>query len=232
MCAHTHCGTQVNLEILPSDLISILMEFNQTKSVWFRIERKEIKMQTTYRLIGHRLSTVHRSVLSSLNAQNRFFSSSSDTVTADSSLSSSSPTSSSSPLSKDHPDKPSKNSSAKSFDSFIKHVQAVKQSLAHESSPPKPSAKQEPPEDSQSFATLLRSSRLMQWGDFNQGIVTTGKVVHVMGDDLYIDFGGKFQCVCRRPTKQAKRYVRNAKVKRLKAIVEMSWFIDSLTMVN
>lgn len=162
----------------------------------------------SYRLIGHRLSSVHRAFVSSLNVKNGLSSRSfSDKVTIDDSTSSSS-------SSNDEQQNSSINKTGTSFDGFIKHVQAVQQSLAH-STPPKSddhlSNKDEP--DNRSFATLLRSSRLMQWGDFNQGIVTTGKITHVMGDDLYIDFGGKFQCVCRRPSKQAERFVRNAKVK-------------------
>lgn len=49
-----------------------------------------------------------------------------------------------------------------------------------------------------SFAALLKSSKFVQLGDFD-GRLVVGKVVHRVGSDLYIDFGGKFEAVCKAP---------------------------------
>uniref|UniRef100_A0A158Q4X8 28S ribosomal protein S28, mitochondrial n=1 Tax=Dracunculus medinensis TaxID=318479 RepID=A0A158Q4X8_DRAME len=57
----------------------------------------------------------------------------------------------------------------------------------------------------------LRHSKFVQLGDFN-GRIVIGKIVHKMADDLYIDFGLKFNAVCKAPQIQNELYQIGTKV--------------------
>ena len=48
------------------------------------------------------------------------------------------------------------------------------------------------------FAQLFKESKFVQLGTLEKKTVI-GRIVDVVGDDLYIDYGGKFNCVCKRP---------------------------------
>lgn len=48
------------------------------------------------------------------------------------------------------------------------------------------------------FAQLYKDSPTVRLGDFTDQLVI-GKIVMRVNDELHIDYGGKFNCVCRVP---------------------------------
>jgi len=72
------------------------------------------------------------------------------------------------------------------------------------------------------FASLLRHSAFMQIGN-PVGKEVVGKIYHVVDNDLYIDFGFKFPCICQRPRgRGSHQYTRGAEVRVVIKSLELS----------
>lgn len=71
------------------------------------------------------------------------------------------------------------------------------------------------------FASLLRHSKFIDLGD-PEGKVVLGEIFQTVNNDLYIDFGWKFYCVCPKPQKNSIQYIRGSKVKLLIKDLELS----------
>ncbi|KAI4471766.1 mitochondrial 28s ribosomal protein s28 [Holotrichia oblita] len=71
------------------------------------------------------------------------------------------------------------------------------------------------------FRELLMKSKFIDLGD-PEGKIVIGKIFHIVEDDLYIDFGWKFHCVCTRPKANSSSYIRGAKVRLMIKELELS----------
>ena len=71
------------------------------------------------------------------------------------------------------------------------------------SSPPSPSTSTS--KEPMTFAKMFRQSKFVQLGGL-KGRLLSGRIVDVVDDDLYVDFGGKFHAVVQRPQNKQRDF--------------------------
>jgi len=64
----------------------------------------------------------------------------------------------------------------------------------------------------QTFKDLLDESLLMKFGRADNKCVV-GKITEVCNDDLYVDFGGKFEAVVKKPEEKSNFYKKGSLVR-------------------
>lgn len=85
--------------------------------------------------------------------------------------------------------------------------QSTEKKTSSSTTPPPP-----PQNEPMTFAKMFRQSKFVQLGGL-KGRLLSGRIVDVVDDDLYVDFGGKFHAVVQRPkSKQQDQYTIGAVV--------------------
>ena len=112
-----------------------------------------------------------------------------------------------------HTNKPSSPTEG-ALDKFAKVVDRVKKAQDDEAGVDRPTLAT-PEDPNETFASMFRRSKFVSLGE-HKGRLVQGEIIEVMEDDLYIDFGGKFHCVCPRPKRNGE-WVNIAKL--------ASWYV-------
>lgn len=98
-----------------------------------------------------------------------------------------------------------------SFSEAFEKFEQIQKEVTKPPPPPPPPQPPAPVQD-KDFFTLLKHSHFINLGD-PAGKIVKGTIFHVVNDDLYIDYGGKFHMVCRRPRTNSLNYNKGAEVR-------------------